>query len=154
MVVTATPRHRAPGCYGDGQDLASIRAPRSGGRSDRPAEREPGDIRLPAEPVPEEFQERHRVGCHPLHADTGPVLASPQRTTAAALAPVDDGEGLFQPQEVPEAARFVDHRQAGTLLDQQQHRIGRVRPANPDPLRGAAGLIASSVSISIGLLST
>ena len=77
---------------------------------------------------------------HRLQADAGPVLASAQRAAAAALVPVDDGEGLFQPQDVPEAACFVDHRQAGTLLDQQQHRVGRVCPANPDPLGGAAGL--------------
>jgi len=117
-----------------------VRAPRGGGRPDRRAEREPGDMCLPAEPVPEEFQERHRVARHRLQADAGPVFAMWQRAAAAALVPVDDGEGLFQPEDVPEAGRFVDHRQAGTLLDQQQHRVRRVRPANADPLCVAAGL--------------
>ena len=47
---------------------------------------------------------------------------------------------MFQPEDALEAARFVDHRQAGTLLDQQEHWVGRVRPANADPLCGAADL--------------
>src|SRR6185312_4982756 len=67
-----------------------VRALRSGVRCERRSEREPGDICLPAESVPEETQERHRVAHHPLQADAGPVLAYPQRTTAAALVPVDD----------------------------------------------------------------
>ena len=117
-----------------------VRALRGGVRPERRSEREPGDICLPAEPVPEEIQERHRVAHHRLQADAGPVLRSAQRAAAAALVPVDDREGLFQAEQVPEAARFVDHRQAGTLLDQQQHRVGSVRPAKADPLCGIAGL--------------
>jgi hypothetical protein len=37
-----------------------------------------------------------------------------------------------------QAARFIDHWQSGTLLHQQEYRVGRVRPANTDPLLDAA----------------
>jgi hypothetical protein len=117
-----------------------VRALRGGAGCERRSEREPGDIGLSGESVPEEIQERHGVACHLFQADAGPVLPFPQRAAAAALVPVDDREGLFQAEEVLEAARFADHRQAGTLLDQQEHRVGSARPANPDPLGGAAGL--------------
>ena len=104
---------------------------------------------LPAEPVPEETEERHGIAHHPLQADASPVLPFPQRPTAAALVPVDDCEGLFQAEEVLEAAYFVDHRQAGTLLDQQQHRVGSVRPRTRIHWVVSPAWIASSESIAI-----
>src|SRR2546430_8274209 len=47
---------------------------------------------------------------------------------------------MFQPEKVLQAPRVIDYRQPGTLLHQQKHRIGRVRPANTDPLCDAAEL--------------
>src|SRR6201985_404332 len=41
-----------------------------------------------------------------------------------------------------QARRVIDYRQPGTLLHQQKHRVGRVRPANTDPLSDAAELDA------------
>jgi hypothetical protein len=49
-------------------------------------------------------------------------------------------EGLFQAEDALEAVRFVDHRQAGTLLDQQENWVGGVRSAGADPLGGVVAL--------------
>jgi hypothetical protein len=64
-----------------------VRALRGSGRPGRRSERELGDIGLPAEPVPEVIQERHRVACHRFQADSDRVLAMSQRAAAAALIP-------------------------------------------------------------------
>jgi hypothetical protein len=109
------------------QRLDQVRALGGGERGEGRSEREPGDVGLPAESVTEESKDRHRVSHHRLQADACQVLGSPQRAAAAALIPVDDREVLLQPEEAAVAARFVDHRQAGPLLDQQERRVGPVR---------------------------
>ena len=68
------------------------------------------------------------------------MSASAERTSAAALVPVDDGEFLLKPENPLEAAHLAEHRKARALLDQQEHRIGSISSADTDPLGGVSEL--------------
>jgi hypothetical protein len=94
-------------------------------------------------------------GCHP---DGGKVLAGNQRLVLALLtrrlqrAAGSSRAGALAGAWLVLTARLLrsaqrhvvarHRRQAedGLVLDQQEHRVGRVRTADPDPMRGAAGL--------------
>jgi hypothetical protein len=47
---------------------------------------------------------------------------------------------LLKPENPPEAAHLVDHRKAGALLDEQQHRVRSSGSADANPLGGASEL--------------
>jgi hypothetical protein len=109
-----------------------VRAPHRRVRGKRRAEREPGDERLATRAVAKQLQQCNRVVDHPGRADGG---LPAQGQAGAPLVPVDDREVLLQPENLLETPGFVDDRQTGTLLHQQQHRVGRVRTAHTDPQR-------------------
>ncbi len=116
------------------QRLDELRSPRRGVGPNRTPEREADHKDLSLEAVSQPLEEGDGVRHHCVDGDAFPLLWSSQRTSAATLVPIDNREVLFESEEVLEAARFVHHRQARTLLDQQEHGVGRVDPPNADPL--------------------
>jgi hypothetical protein len=88
------------------QGRHEVRAKCGGIRTDRGAERESQEIWLLVESVSEELEKRHRIVHHEVD---GYVSVTPQRATATALVPIDDGELLLQSEKAFETPHFVDH---------------------------------------------
>ena len=90
-------------------------------------------------------------GCHPGGGKVLVVLAGNQRLVLALLPGRSRDVALagawlvltgrlLRGAQRHVVARHRRQAEAGLVLDQQEHRVGRVRTADPDPLRGAAGL--------------
>ena len=74
-------------------------------------------------------------GCRPDGGKVLVVLAGNQRLVLALLT-----GRLLRSAQGHVVARHRRQAEGGLVLDQQEHRVGRVRTADPDPMRGAAGL--------------
>jgi len=74
-------------------------------------------------------------GCRPDVGKVLVVLGENRQLVRALLA----GRVLRSAQRHV-VARHRRQAEDGLVLDQQEHRVGRVRTADPDPMRGAAGL--------------
>ena len=116
------------------------RASCGGVRPDRRTKGEPGHVGVLVESVSEQLEERDGVIHHQIQGDGPVVVVSAPRASATSLVPVDDGEVLLQAEKLLEAAYLVDHGQAGTLLDQQEHRVVGVGATDTNPLGGVAEL--------------
>ena len=78
-------------------------------------------------------------GCRPDVGKVLVVLAGNRRLVMAGAWLVLTGR-LLRSTQRHIVTRHRRQAEAGLALDQQEHRVGRVRTANPDPRRGAAGL--------------